>query len=144
MLGTLMADLVPTVVIDDNVRSLELLSGALSRDGISVHTANNPEDGLKLVEALYPRLVITDLVMTRLNGLQVLERVMKIDSAIDVILMTAHYTTETAVEAIQKGAADYLEKPVKVPLLRQRVDRLLDSAQRRQRADLFLEQMTLP
>lgn len=129
-----MVDLVQIVVIDDNTRSLELLSAALGRDGISVHTANVPEEGVKLVEKLRPRLVVTDLVMPRLNGLQVLERVMKIDPAIDVILMTAHYTTETAVEAIQKGAADYLEKPVKLPILRQRIDRLLDSAQRRQRA----------
>jgi len=129
-----MADLIRIVVIDDNARSLELLSAALGRDGISVHTANDPEEGLKLVQELRPHLVITDLVMPRLNGLQVLERVTKIDPSIDVILMTAHYTTETAVEAIQKGAADYLEKPVKLLLLRQRVDRLLDSAQRRQRA----------
>ena len=129
-----MADLVQIVVIDDNARSLELLSAALGRNGICVHTANDPEDGLRLIEKLRPNLVITDLVMPRLSGLQVLERVMKIDPTIDVILMTAHYTTETAVEAIRKGAADYLEKPVKLVLLRQRVDRLLESAQRRQRA----------
>ncbi|WP_433964876.1 sigma-54-dependent transcriptional regulator [Tunturiibacter gelidiferens] len=121
-------------MIDDNARSLELLSAALSREGIHVHTASDPEAGLTLIQDLRPRLVITDLVMPRLNGLQVLERAMKIDPAIDVILMTAHYTTETAVEAIRKGAADYLEKPVKLALLRQRVSSLLDAAQQRQRA----------
>ena len=129
-----MAELVQLVVIDDNARSLELLSTALSREGIRVHTASDPEAGLTLIQDLRPRLVITDLVMPRLNGLQVLERAMKIDPAIDVILMTAHYTTETAVEAIRKGAADYLEKPVKLALLRQRVSSLLDAAQQRQRA----------
>jgi DNA-binding NtrC family response regulator len=129
-----MPELVQIVVIDDNARSLELLSAALSREGIRVHTANDPEAGLTLIQDLRPRLVITDLVMPRLNGLQVLERAMKIDPAIDVILMTAHYTTETAVEAIRKGAADYLEKPVKLALLRQRVSSLLDAAQQRQRA----------
>ncbi|MEI9977582.1 MAG: sigma-54 dependent transcriptional regulator [Edaphobacter sp.] len=129
-----MADLVKLVVIDDNDRSLELLSTALKREGIRVYTASDPEAGLKLVEELRPRLVITDLVMPRLNGLQVLERAIKIDPSIDVILMTAHYTTETAVEAIRKGAADYLEKPVKLALLRERVNNLLEAAQRRQRA----------
>jgi DNA-binding NtrC family response regulator len=129
-----MADLVQLVVIDDNTRSLELLSAALQREGIRVHSANDPETGLKIVEELRPRLVITDLVMPRLNGLQVLERVIEIDPSIDVILMTAHYTTETAVEAIRKGAADYLEKPVKLALLRERVSTLLEAAQRRQRA----------
>lgn len=129
-----MADLVHIVVIDDNERSLELLSAALEQLEVCLHTANDPEDGLRLVRELRPHLVITDLVMPRLNGLQVLEQVMKIDPTIDVILMTAHYTTETAVEAIRRGAADYLEKPVKLPLLRQRVERLLHTAQQRQRA----------
>jgi two-component system, NtrC family, response regulator HydG len=129
-----MADLVQIVLIDDNERSLELLSAALGRDGIRIHTANDPEKGLRLIQEIRPHLVITDLVMPRLNGLQVLEQAIKMDPALDVILMTAHYSTETAVEAIRKGAADYLEKPVKLPLLRQRVDRLLDSARQRQRA----------
>lgn len=129
-----MAELVHLVVIDDNTRSLELLAAALSREGICVHTANDPEVGLALIQDIRPHLVITDLVMPRLSGLQVLERTIGIDPAIDVILMTAHYTTETAVEAIRKGAADYLEKPVKLALLRQRVSHLLDAAQQRQRA----------
>ena len=129
-----MADFIQIVVIDDNVRSLELLSAALNRDGIHIHTASSPELGLELVRKLRPRLVITDLVMPRLSGLEVLDRVMMTDPAIDVILMTAHYTTETAVEAIRKGAADYLEKPVQLSLLRDRVNSLLDTAQRRQSA----------
>lgn len=129
-----MADFVQIVVIDDNVRSLELLSAALDREGIHVHTASSPEVGLELVRKLRPRLVITDLVMPRLSGLEVLDRVMRTDPAIDVVLMTAHYTTETAVEAIRKGAADYLEKPVQLSLLRDRVNRLLDTAQRRESA----------
>ncbi|WP_348268768.1 sigma-54 dependent transcriptional regulator [Edaphobacter paludis] len=129
-----MADLIQIVVIDDNVRSLELLSAALDRDGIQIHTASSPEVGLELVRKLRPRLVITDLVMPRLSGLEVLDRVMMTDPAIDVILMTAHYTTETAVEAIRNGAADYLEKPVQLSLLRDRVNRLLETAQRRQSA----------
>jgi len=129
-----MTDLVQLVVIDDNARSLELLSAALGREGIRVHTAGDPEAGLELIRELHPRLVITDLVMPRLSGLQVLDRTMKIDPSIDVILMTAHYTTETAVQAIRNGAADYLEKPVKLTLLRQRVNGLLEAAQRRQLA----------
>ena len=129
-----MADFIQIVVIDDNVRSLELLSAALDRNGIHVHTASTPELGLELIRKLRPRLVITDLVMPRLSGLEVLNRVMMTDPAIDVILMTAHYTTETAVEAIRKGAADYLEKPVQLSLLRDRVNRLLDTAQQRRSA----------
>jgi DNA-binding NtrC family response regulator len=57
---------------------------------------------------------------------------MEFDPATDVILMTAHYTTETAVEAIRKGAADYLNKPIAVAVLRERVGRLIDNALQRQ------------
>jgi len=127
-----MEDLVQVVVIDDNLRNLELLSTALERDGIHVHTASDPEAGVALIQKLRPQLIITDLVMPHLSGMQVLEQALTIDPAVDVILMTAHYTTETAVEAIRKGAADYLEKPVKLALLRERVNSLLSAARRRQ------------
>jgi DNA-binding NtrC family response regulator len=69
-----------------------------------------------------------------MTGLEMLERIMEFDPTIDVVLMTAHYATETAVEAIQKGASDYLNKPVSIPLLRSRIERLLADARQRQRA----------
>jgi DNA-binding NtrC family response regulator len=80
-----------------------------------------------------PRLVITDLVMPEMSGLEVLQAVVSLDSSIDVILMTAHYTPETAVAAIRSGAADYLQKPVKIGLLRERVASLIESANMRKR-----------
>jgi DNA-binding NtrC family response regulator len=128
-----MKDAVRIVVIDDNPGSLELLSTALTRPGVAVHTASTPSDGLDLVRKLRPQLAITDLVMPEMNGLDVLRRIVAFDPSIDVLLMTAHYTTETAVEAIRNGAADYLQKPVKIALLRERVSRLLAAAEQRQR-----------
>jgi DNA-binding NtrC family response regulator len=77
--------------------------------------------------------VLLDLVMPKMTGLEMLERIVEFDPAIDVILMTAHYTTETAVEAIQKGACDYLNKPVSIPALRSRVEKLLVDARQRLR-----------
>ena len=76
------------------------------------------------------RIVVTDLVMPKLSGIELLEQIMAFDPTIDVVLMTAHYTTETAVAAIQKGAADYLNKPVPMKLLRERVQLLLSEAER--------------
>ena len=64
--------------------------------------------------------------MPKLTGMQILERVMEFDPSIDVILMTAHYSTESAVEAIKKGATDYLNKPVSISLIRERMRRLID------------------
>jgi DNA-binding NtrC family response regulator len=124
---------VTVVVIDDNPGSLEFLSTALSREEVNVLTASDPEEGLDLVFTHHPQVVMTDLVMPHMTGLEVLDRIMEFDSSIDVVLMTAHYTTETAVEAIRKGAADYLNKPISLSALRDRVGHLIATALQRQR-----------
>ena len=129
-----MAEPIKIVVIDDNLGSLELLSAALSGPGALVRTASTPTAGLELVEKLHPHLVITDLVMPEMTGLEVLQRIIAFDPSIDVILMTAHYTTETAIAAIRLGAADYLHKPVKISVLRDRVTDLIAASARRFKA----------
>ena len=128
-----MAEAVSIVIIDDNPGSLELLSAALAHSEAAVYTAASPVEGLELVRKYRPRLVVTDLVMPEMSGLEVLQQVVSFDSSIDVILMTAHYTPETAVAAIRQGAADYLQKPVKIGLLRERVASLIESANLRRR-----------
>jgi DNA-binding NtrC family response regulator len=66
--------------------------------------------------------VLSDIVMPKMNGMELLSRILEVDPAIDVILMTAHYSTEAAVEAIKKGACDYLTKPISLPVLRERIE----------------------
>jgi DNA-binding NtrC family response regulator len=129
------------VIIDDNPGSLEMLSSALSREGLDILTASGANEGLDLIYAKHPAIVLTDLVMPNLSGLQVLERVMDFDPAIDVVLMTAHYSTETAVEAIKKGAADYLNKPVSISTLRERIGKLVAEAERRRKAAVVADEM---
>ncbi len=136
------AGAISLVIIDDNQASLEMLSSALGRQGIAIFTASGPERGIELVYEKRPQIVLTDLVMPGLTGLDVLERIMAFDPGIDVVLMTAHYTTETAVEAIRKGASDYLNKPVSLALLRERIGKLIAEAERRKRA-LALEDAAL-
>src|SRR5438874_5429996 len=116
------------VAIDDNAANLELLSSALTQDGLRILTAEDPEKGIDLVMRERPQIVLTDLVMPKLSGLEVLERIMEFDPSIDVILMTAHYSTESAVEAIKKGASDYLNKPVPIVILRERIGKFLAEA----------------
>src|SRR5260370_2957693 len=135
-------NLVSLLIIDDNPGSLEFLSSALSGAGARIFTASDPEQGLDLVYTHRPQIVLTDLVMPNLSGLEVLERIVEFDPAIDVILMTAHYTTETAVEAIRKGAADYLNKPISLAVLRDRIGRLIESALQRQRIMQAEEDLT--
>jgi two-component system, NtrC family, response regulator HydG len=137
-----MSEAIHIVVIDDNPGSLELLSTALTRAEVVVHAASTPAEGLALVRKLHPQLVVTDLVMPEMSGLEVLKEIVELDPMIDVLLMTAHYTTETAVAAIRSGAADYLQKPVKIAQLRERVAALLASAERRRKASATAEQVS--
>jgi DNA-binding NtrC family response regulator len=124
---------VTLVIIDDNLGSLEFLSAALAQDGLTIFTAHDPEEGIESVYREHPQIVLTDLVMPGISGLEVLERVVEFDPAIDVVLMTAHYSSESAVEAIRKGASDYLNKPVPLAVLRERIAKLIDEARKRQR-----------
>ena len=69
------------LVIDDNAGSLELLSSALRQEDVRILTAQDPVQGLALVHEYHPKVVITDLVMPNMNGLEVLDRIMETDPA---------------------------------------------------------------
>ncbi len=126
-----MESAISLVIVDDNVGSLEMLASALAHRGLNIFTASDPHAALEIIHARHPEIVLTDLVMPGMSGLDLLDRVMEFDPGIDVVLMTAHYTTESAVEAIKKGASDYLNKPVPISTLRERIGRLVHNAQRR-------------
>jgi DNA-binding NtrC family response regulator len=130
------------LIIDDNAGNLELLRAALERPDVRILTAEDGEEGLDLMATHHPEIVLTDLVMPRMSGLEVLDRVMAFDPSIDVILMTAHYSTDTAVDAIKRGASDYWNKPVPIETIRRRVNQLLETARRRRRA-AFLQRELL-
>ena len=125
---------VSLVIIDDNAGSLELLSTGLRHPDLEIHTFESPEEGLDYIVTEHPHIVLTDLVMPGMTGMELIERIVEFDPAIDVLLMTAHYSTESAVEAIRKGAADYLDKPVAIATLRERIGQLMQKHRRRHRA----------
>ncbi len=125
---------VTLVAIDDDPQNLELITSALTQKGLKILTSTDPESGLELVLRKRPQIVLLDLVMPNLSGVDLLERIVEADPGMDVILMTAHYSTESAVEAIQKGACNYLNKPLAIDKLRQQVGKLVAAARKRQRA----------
>jgi DNA-binding NtrC family response regulator len=125
--------LVTLVAIDDDPATLELITEALSESFLEIHTAIDPETGMRLVRDKRPEIVLLDLMMPRMNGMEVLERILKIDPGIEVILITGNYSTESAVKAIQNGASDYLNKPLSLALLRQRIEKLAGEARKRRR-----------
>ncbi len=122
------------VIIDDHAGSLEMLATALRQPGLKILTSEDPEMGLDLIRQHRPQIVLTDLVMPKLDGMQLLDRALEFDPTIDVVLMTAHYSTDSAVEAIRRGACDYLGKPLQPSVLRERVGKLVDEARKRLRA----------
>jgi len=121
------------LAIDDEPQSLEMIQSALSTQGVEIITSQDPEAAFEIFRRIRPRIVLTDLVMPNLTGMELLERMTALDPAVEVILTTAHYSTESAVEAIQKGASDYLTKPLDLDKLRSRIASLLSDAEMRQR-----------
>jgi DNA-binding NtrC family response regulator len=123
------------LAIDDNPQSLDLIRATVSEMEIEVLTSENPEEGFEIFSKRRPRIVLLDLVVPKTSEMQLLERMIALDPATEVILLTSHYSTESAVEAIQKGASDYWTKPLDIEKLRQRMKTVLgDAALRRDTA----------
>lgn len=122
------------VVIDDDVQNLKMVQFVLADEPLEIHTAPDAQDGLELIRRIHPHVVLLDLVMPGVQGMDLLEKILDLDPGIDVILMTGYYSTESAVEAIQKGACDYLPKPLSTDKLQQRIHQIADEMRRRQRS----------
>ena len=122
------------VVVDDDPAQIQLITDVLEGEDFQIHGANDPQSGLELVTRLRPAIVLLDLVLPGVIGMELLERILEIDPAIDVILVTGSYSTESAVEAIQKGAYDYLTKPLPLDRFHQKLGKWLTDAHERERA----------
>jgi two-component system NtrC family response regulator/two-component system response regulator HydG len=102
------------VVIDDEVNAASALETLLREDGYEALSANDPRSALLLVEKEDPDVVLTDLRMPGMDGIELLSRVKQIRPDTMVVLMTAYGTVKTAVRAMKLGAEDYLSKPIDV------------------------------
>jgi len=99
------------LVIDDDAGIRESLRMTLEYDGYDVSGAATGQEGLALVEREAPDLVLLDVKMPGMDGLDVLTRLHSMYDALPVVMISAHGTPSSAVEAIRKGALDFLEKP---------------------------------
>jgi two-component system nitrogen regulation response regulator GlnG len=116
------------LLIDDEVDVQYSFRRIFDGSDIELHTASSGEEGLRLIPTLKPDLVLSDIRMAGLNGLETLRRIRQLDPQLPVILMTAYGTTQTAIEAMKLGAYDYLLKPFDVPRLKQLVANALKAA----------------
>lgn len=123
------------LVVDDEAEILRLVTSALAPEAeageIEVHTAADGAGGWEAFERLRPEIVLLDLHLPDLGGMELLARMVAADPAVNVILFTGYYSTASAVEAVQKGACDYIEKPFPIQRLRGAIEGLLEDARRK-------------
>ena len=100
------------LVVDDDADALEVYKTRLTHAGFEVETAESAEKALSRVKAFDPALIVTDVRMSGMSGLDLLEKVRSAMKGVDVVVMTGHDDMETAVTAMKSGAFDFLVKPV--------------------------------
>jgi DNA-binding NtrC family response regulator len=114
------------LVVDDEKNQREILETILSGEGYDVTTASSGEAAMKFVESRRFDLVLSDLKMTGMSGLDLLRELTNYDKSIIVILLTAHGSVDSAVDALRLGAFDYLQKPYDSEKLLDTVSRALN------------------
>ena len=119
--------LAPILVVDDESEMRSALSHALTRGGFTVESAASGADALVKIKKDPVSLVITDIKMPEMSGMEVLGALKKISPQIPVIVITAYGSIHNAVEAMQAGAADYLLKPFSFETLEATVKKVLAS-----------------
>ena len=115
-------------VIDDEPKIGDLFSNVLQRDGYQVETFMNPLDMLDRLgdETQQPDVILADMMLPDLSGVELLEVLEDRDVSVPVIIMTAHSSVQTAVEAMQQGAFHYLQKPVNLEEMRALLKKALE------------------
>src|SRR3984957_1546129 len=116
------------LLIDDEPDVQYSFRRIFDQPDVELTTADSGEDGLKIIPKLKPDLVIMDVRMGGITGLETLRRIRQADPKLLVILMTAYGTTQTAIEAMKLGAYDYLLKPFDIPKLKEIVATALKTA----------------
>ena len=102
------------LIVDDEPSILQSLSGLLSDEGFEVLTAANGYEALKIVDTEFPDLVLLDIWMPGIDGIETLKEIKKDNPYIQVIIISGHGTIETAVKATKLGAFDLIEKPLSI------------------------------
>ncbi len=114
------------LVVDNDAIIVETISALLTDRGFSVVTSTDPEKALQEISNSSVDAVLTDIIMPVVSGIELLERVHAFDPSIPVILMTAHANLDTAMEAIKRGAFDFIIKPYRSVQLVHSIKKAID------------------
>lgn len=115
------------LIIDDDAHLRSSFERLLTQEGHKVRTAPTGESGVEQVKDNVPDLVITDLRLPGMDGLETFQSIHRIEPKLPVIVMTAYGTTDTAIEATKLGAFDYVLKPFEIPDMLSLIDKALDA-----------------
>jgi DNA-binding NtrC family response regulator len=115
------------LVVDDEARICEAVKRALERSGYQVDTSLSARDALEAVRKVAPDMVICDIKMPDMDGMSLLERIKEHDPNIPVLMITGHASIDSAVEAVRKGAQEYIPKPFSPDQIRFLVERAFES-----------------
>jgi len=113
------------LVVDDEEGARELFNTILSDEGYEVSLAVNGEDALSHMKNASFDLVVTDIKMPGMDGLQLLQEIRKTGSKADVIMVTAYGEVESYLKAMSLGAAEYINKPIRIKELKRIVHKVL-------------------
>jgi nitrogen regulation protein NR(I) len=128
------------LVIDDEPNVLYSLEKSLRSDALEVLTASTARDGIELTRQRRPDAVLLDVRLSDMFGLDAFDRLREIDPRLPIVVITAYATTETAIEAMKRGAFEYLLKPVDYHRLREVVDKALELSRLRHVPAVFEQQ----
>ena len=117
------------LVIDDEVLFLQTLERIFTREGMTVLTATHGRQGLEILGQQAVDVVLCDILMPEMDGLEFLEKARELSPAPEVLMLTAHATVETAVSAMKQGAYDYLQKPADINDVERAVRRAYEKVQ---------------
>jgi DNA-binding NtrC family response regulator len=129
------------LIVDDEDTTRNLCRDVVADAGLRTRTASTTEQALQILDQYPIDLVITDLRVPQIGGLELLKRVRESYAQTAVIVLTQYGTIESAVEATRMGAADYVTKPFHVPELRGKIDRVVRSLEIDQENRLLREQL---
>jgi DNA-binding NtrC family response regulator len=127
------SEIIDICVVDDDAGVLQMLEETLSRLGYHSFGTSDPEKALEFVSSGKGRIVLCDLRMPSMDGLMFLKRALHEDPGVYVILMTGYYSIDSAIEAIKRGAYDYLPKPLDRQHLKKTLADLAEQFARRRR-----------
>ena len=127
------------LVIDDDESIRQTVSNYLKRLGYSVLSAEDGKIGFNIIRNQQPDLIISDIKMPNLTGLELLKKVKEFDPLTKIVLITAHDDVQTTIDAMQYGAYDYLEKPLDIERLKVTITRALESKKLSERIDSLIE-----